>query len=117
MTLPQMIGMDGDLLDESSGRPLGADQDADRVGSREGDHAAADQTCRSRIDRLNATGVIAGSSGKYGDQQRFSASTSSAMSSVRQKRYADMVSAYVRAKFATANFGEISPGEAPPTAI
>src|SRR5258705_1840805 len=28
--------------------------------------------------------------GKYGDQQRFSASTSSATSSVRQKRYADI---------------------------
>jgi hypothetical protein len=44
------------------------------------------QTCRSRIDRLNEAGVTAGSSGKYGDQHRFSASTSSATSSVRQKR-------------------------------
>ena len=34
-------------------------------------------------------GVIAGSSGKYGDQQRFSASTRSDTSSVRQKRYDD----------------------------
>ena len=42
------------------------------------------QTCRSRIDRLNATGVIGGSSGKCGAQQRLSASTSSVMSSVRQ---------------------------------
>jgi hypothetical protein len=42
------------------------------------------QTCRSRIDRLNAAGVIGGSSGKDGDQQRFSASTRSPMSSVRQ---------------------------------
>ena len=41
MTLPPMIGMDGDLVDEGTGRPLGADQDADRVGAREGDHAAA----------------------------------------------------------------------------
>ena len=41
MTLPPMIGMDGDLVDERTGRPLGADQDADRVGAREGDHAAA----------------------------------------------------------------------------
>ena len=41
MTLPPMIGMDGDLVDEGPGRPLGADQDADRVGAREGDHAAA----------------------------------------------------------------------------
>ena len=44
------------------------------------------QTWRSRIDRLNAAGVVAGSSGKYGLQQRFSASTRSPMSSVRQKR-------------------------------
>src|SRR5918993_3486634 len=44
-------------------------------------------TCRSRIDRLNVAAVTGGSSGKYGDQQRFSASTSSATSSVRQKRY------------------------------
>src|SRR6185503_3896704 len=48
------------------------------------------QTCRSRIDRLNAAGVTGGSSGKYGAQQRFSASTSSPMSSVRQKRYDDI---------------------------
>ena len=41
MTLSPMIGMDSDLVDESTGRPLGADQDADRVGAREGDHAAA----------------------------------------------------------------------------
>ena len=41
MTLSPMIGMDGDLVDEGTGRPLGADQDADRVGAREGDHAAA----------------------------------------------------------------------------
>ena len=41
MTLSQMIGMNGDLVDERTGRPLGADQDADRVGAREGDHAAA----------------------------------------------------------------------------
>ena len=49
------------------------------------------QTCRSRIDRLNAAGVTAGSSGKYGDQQRFSASTRSDTSSVRQKRYDDTI--------------------------
>src|SRR5687768_15250821 len=36
-----MIGMDGDPVDESAGGPLGADQDADWVGAREGDHAAA----------------------------------------------------------------------------
>ena len=47
------------------------------------------QTCRSRIDRLNEAGVIAGSSGKCGDQQRLSASTRSDTSSVRQKRYDD----------------------------
>jgi len=44
------------------------------------------QTCRSRIDRLNAAAVIGGSAGKCGAQQRFNASTSSSMSSVRQKR-------------------------------
>ena len=49
------------------------------------------QTWRSRIDRLNAAGVIGSSSGKYGHQQRFSASTRSPMSSVRQKRYADTI--------------------------
>ncbi len=36
-----MIGMDGDLVDEGTGGPLGADQDADRIGARERDHAAA----------------------------------------------------------------------------
>jgi hypothetical protein len=41
MTLSPMIGMDGDLVDERTGRPLGANQDGDRVGAREGDHAAA----------------------------------------------------------------------------
>ena len=46
------------------------------------------QTCRSRIARLNAAGVIGGSSGTYGAQQRFSASTSSPMSSLRQNLYA-----------------------------
>ena len=46
------------------------------------------QTCRSRIDRLKAAGVTGGSSGKCGAQQRFRASTSSPMSSVRQNLYA-----------------------------
>ena len=41
MTLSAMIRMDGDPVDEGTGRPLGADQDADRVGSRERHHAAA----------------------------------------------------------------------------
>ena len=41
MTLPPMIGMDRDSVDEGTGRPLGADQDADRIRAREGDHAAA----------------------------------------------------------------------------
>src|SRR5262249_18708140 len=41
VTLPQMIWMDGDLVDEGRRRPLRADQDADRIGSRESDHAAA----------------------------------------------------------------------------
>src|SRR5687768_14982838 len=52
------------------------------------------QTCRSRIDRLNDAGVTAGSSGKYGDQHRFSASTRSVTSSVRQKRYDDTIDPY-----------------------
>ncbi len=47
------------------------------------------QTWRSRIDRLKEAGVTAGWSGRYGAQQRFSASTSSDTSSVRQKRYDD----------------------------
>jgi len=37
---------------------------------------------------VKRTGVIGSSPAKYGDQQRFSASTSSSMSSARQKRYA-----------------------------
>ena len=41
VTLSSMIGMDGDLVNQSAGRPLGADHDADRGGAREGDHAAA----------------------------------------------------------------------------
>jgi hypothetical protein len=41
MTLSPMIRMDGDPVDEGTARPLGADQDADRVGARERDHAAA----------------------------------------------------------------------------
>ena len=52
------------------------------------------QTWRSRIDRLNESGVTAGSSGKCGDQQRFSASTRSDTSSVRQKRYDDTIDPY-----------------------
>jgi hypothetical protein len=42
-------------------------------------------TWRSRIERLNVAGVIGGSPGTYGAQQRFSALTSSPMSSERQK--------------------------------
>src|SRR4029453_609780 len=48
------------------------------------------QTCRSRIERLNAAGVMGGSARKYREQQRLSASTRRSMSSVRQKRYADI---------------------------
>ena len=80
------------------------------------------QTCRSRIDRLNAAGVMAGSSGKCGDQQRFSASTRSATSSVRQKRYDDTIdpspdqcsrfslhpTAQIRASGASGLFGTVS---------
>src|SRR3954469_12835998 len=36
-----MIGMDSDLVDQGSGRTLGAYQDADGVGPGEGYHAAA----------------------------------------------------------------------------
>ncbi len=88
VTLSPMIRMNGDLVDERRGRPLGADQDADRVGPEKATMQLLHQTWRSRIDRLNATGVIGGSSGKYGDQQRFNAPTRSSMSSLRQKRYA-----------------------------
>ena len=86
MTLSPMIGMDGDLVDEGThGRlapirtPIGSEPEKATM-------QLLHQTCRSRIDRLNAAGVIGGSSGKYGVQQRFSASTRSAMSSERQKR-------------------------------
>ena len=67
------------------------------------------QTCRSRIDRLNVAGVTAGSSGKYGDQQRFSASTRSDTSSVRQKRYDDTIDP------ATDQCSRLSPGFSTPT--
>ena len=86
MTLSPMIGMDGDLVDEQPrGRlapirtPIGSEPEKATM-------QLLHQTCRSRIDRLNAAGVIGGSSGKYGAQQRFSASTRRPMSSVRQKR-------------------------------
>jgi len=81
--------MDGDRVEESTGRPLGADQDADRVGAEKATMQLLHQTCKSRIERLNDSGVTAGSSGKCGDQQRFNASTRSDTSSVRQKRYDD----------------------------
>ena len=86
MTLSPMVRMDGEPVDERPGRPLGADEDADWVGNREGDHAAAAPDLKSRIDRLNTAGVTGGSSGKYGAQQRFNASTRRPMSSLRQKR-------------------------------
>ena len=41
MPLSPMLGMNGDLVDAGTRRPLGADQDADRVRAREGDHTAA----------------------------------------------------------------------------
>jgi hypothetical protein len=41
MTLSPMIRVDGDFMDERAGRPFGAYHDADRVGARERDHAAA----------------------------------------------------------------------------
>jgi hypothetical protein len=41
MTLSNMIRMDGDLVDEGTGQPLGADQDADRIGASECNHTAA----------------------------------------------------------------------------
>jgi len=52
-------------------------------------------TWRSRIERLNAAAVTGSSPGKYGNQQRFSASTSRPMSSVRQNLYA-LIAAYLR---------------------
>src|SRR4051812_16275535 len=36
-----MIGMDGDSVDEGTGGALRANQDANRIGPGEGDHAAA----------------------------------------------------------------------------
>ena len=41
VTLPPMIGMNGDFVDERGGGALGADQDADRIGAGERNHAAA----------------------------------------------------------------------------
>src|SRR5258705_13881973 len=41
MPLAQMIRMDGDLVNEGSGGPLGADQDTDWIRAGESDHAAA----------------------------------------------------------------------------
>jgi hypothetical protein len=41
VTLSAMIGMDGDLVNERTQRPLGADEDTDWIGAREGNHAAA----------------------------------------------------------------------------
>src|SRR3954468_1627409 len=55
------------------------------------------QTWRSRMERLNVAAVVGPCSGKYGNQQRFSASTSSPMSSVRQNRYA-LISAYAQVR-------------------
>ena len=57
------------------------------------------QTWRSRIDRLNDSAVTAGSPGKCGDQQRFSASTSSDTSSVRQNLYDDTFDPYYGSVF------------------
>src|SRR5262245_35372482 len=36
VTLSAMIGMNGDLVNEGTGRSLGADEDADRIGARKG---------------------------------------------------------------------------------
>ena len=64
MALAPMIGMDGDLVDECARRPLGADQDPDRIGAREGDHAAAAPDLKVADRPLERAGVMGGSSGK-----------------------------------------------------
>jgi hypothetical protein len=51
------------------------------------DHAAAAPHLKVADRSLERSLVAGGSSGKYGAQQRFSASTRSRMSSVRQNRY------------------------------
>ena len=61
VTLSAMIGMDCDLVDERPVGPLRADQDADRIQTENATIQLLHQTCRSRIVRLNAAGVIAGS--------------------------------------------------------
>ncbi len=91
VTLPSMIGMDGDLVNEGPDGRLAPISTAIGAEPEKATMQLLHQTWRSRIDRLNAAGVISGSSGTYGARQRFSASTSRPMSSVRQKRYADIV--------------------------
>ena len=91
MALSPVIGMDGDPVDEGARRPLGANQDADRIGAGEGDHAAAApdlQVADRALERGRRHRRLARES--TATQQRFSASTSSATSSVRQNRYALM---------------------------
>src|SRR5688572_13395124 len=41
MTLSQMLRMHGDLVDERCGSALGTNENADRIGACEGNHAAA----------------------------------------------------------------------------
>src|SRR4029450_5027462 len=73
MTLSTMIGMDGDLVDEGGRRPFRADQDRDRIGAREGHHAAAapDLKVADRpLDRLRRHRGLAGKVGRPAAIQR-----------------------------------------------
>ena len=67
VTLPSMIGMDGDLVNEGTGRPLGANLDGYRSGARESDHAAAapdlevpDRSLERRRSHLRLVGHVRG---------------------------------------------------------
>ena len=73
VSLPQMIGVDSDLVDQHRGGALGANQDADGVGAGDATMQLLHHTCRSRIDRLKLAAVTGSSLGKCGSQQRFSA--------------------------------------------
>ena len=105
--LAPMIGMHGDPVDERPGRPLGADQDADRIGAGEGDHAAAAPDLqvadrlleRSRRDRRLVSKVRRPAPIQRVDEKRHVVRTTETVG--RQPM----------------GPGRISPAEAPPTSI
>ena len=50
MPLPEMIGMDGDPVDQGPGRPLRADQDPDRIKPEK-----ATMSCSTRPEGRGST--------------------------------------------------------------